>query len=155
MEILKLLRKSRSETQECVASAIGVTQQAYANYEIGKREPDNAMLLKLARHFNTTVGVLLGESASDQNREIVTDALLSRLSLMFKYLPETDKVKIASYAELVFNAAYARLDLDKTLMDFQSGRITMEEMSRRYYKDQEDNRSEVFDRILDEMQAGE
>lgn len=61
MNILKILREKKGTTQQDVAFSLGITQQAYANYEAGKREPDNAMLLKLAGYFNTTASYILGE----------------------------------------------------------------------------------------------
>ena len=62
MKILKFIREKRGETQQTVASAVGITQQAYANYEANKREPDNNMLLKLADYFQVSTDYLLGRT---------------------------------------------------------------------------------------------
>ncbi len=60
MDILKRLRQEKGLTQSSVAEQLGVTQQAYANYESGKRQPDNTTLKKIADYFNVTVDYLLG-----------------------------------------------------------------------------------------------
>lgn len=62
MERLRLLRKERNVPQTTLAQYLGITQAAYANYEVGKREPDNETLIKLAQYFNTSVDYLLGNS---------------------------------------------------------------------------------------------
>ena len=56
---LKELRKQNNETQEYVASLIGVTRGAYANIENGKREPDFSALFVLADHYGVTIDELL------------------------------------------------------------------------------------------------
>ena len=60
MNILKELRTSLKFTQKHVAGKLGITQQAYANYESDKREPDREMLKKLAELFNCSVDYILG-----------------------------------------------------------------------------------------------
>ena len=60
MSILKQLRLERNLLQKDVAQELSISQQAYANYENGLREPDNSMLVKLANYFNVSVDYLLG-----------------------------------------------------------------------------------------------
>ena len=60
VERLKELRQNRGKTQRAVANAIGVTQQAYANYESGKREPSYDILISLAEYYNVSVEDVLG-----------------------------------------------------------------------------------------------
>ena len=61
MKRLKELRTAAGLSQQTVASKLGITQQAYANYERGKRQPDNNTLLFLADLFNVSVDYLLGK----------------------------------------------------------------------------------------------
>lgn len=56
----KELRLAKKLSQDDVAKYLGVTQQAYANYERGARKPDPDTLLKLADFFEVTVDYLLG-----------------------------------------------------------------------------------------------
>lgn len=57
---LKELRLASELSQQAVASELGITQQAYAYYESGKRQPGNEMLLRLSELFDVSVDYLLG-----------------------------------------------------------------------------------------------
>lgn len=59
MKMLRKLRKDRGLIQPDMAELLGISYQAYGNYENGKREPDNATLVKLAEYFGVTVDYLL------------------------------------------------------------------------------------------------
>lgn len=61
MNNLKTKRIERGMTQQQAAEALGITQTAYSYYEIGKRNPKPAMLLKMSRLFGCTVDELLKE----------------------------------------------------------------------------------------------
>ena len=75
MEALKKLRIQKGWSQQYVASQLGITQQAYANYESGKREPDNNALIQLGEIFGASTDYLLGRSDDiGQNSNIqITD----------------------------------------------------------------------------------
>ncbi len=62
MERLKLLRNKNGQSQKDIAERLGITQQAYANYERGAREPDNETLSQLADLFGVSVDYLLGRT---------------------------------------------------------------------------------------------
>lgn len=53
-------------SQREVGEALGITGQAYGNYETGKREADYATLRRLAALFGTTVDELLREATDDE-----------------------------------------------------------------------------------------
>lgn len=57
---LKKFRQITKKTQEEVAKELNLQKQTYQNYELAKREPDNAMLVKLADYFHVTIDELLG-----------------------------------------------------------------------------------------------
>ncbi len=59
MKHLKELRAAKKVSQQDVANYLGITRQAYSNYENGNRDPDNETLLKLAEFFDVTVDTLL------------------------------------------------------------------------------------------------
>lgn len=48
-------RKAIHKTQQEVADYLGISRQAYSNYEAGKREPDFETLLKLGEYFGCSV----------------------------------------------------------------------------------------------------
>ena len=57
---LKTIRKLNGKTQIEVARDLGIMQNTYSNYEIGKTQPDFEVLVKLADYFHTTVDAILG-----------------------------------------------------------------------------------------------
>lgn len=59
METLLQLRKSKGLTQKDVADALGISRQAYANYEAGNREPDLTTLKALSDFFGVSIDYLL------------------------------------------------------------------------------------------------
>lgn len=61
MERLLTLRKAMGLTQKEVAEKLGISRQAYANYEIGNREPDHKTLIEIAKLFNVSLDYLLGK----------------------------------------------------------------------------------------------
>lgn len=84
MDALKKLRIQKGWSQQYVASQLGITQQAYANYESGKREPDNNALIQLGEIFGVSTDYLLGRTddaglgsniqiTDENNRPIVLD----------------------------------------------------------------------------------
>lgn len=59
METLLQLRKSKNLTQKDIADALGISRQAYANYETGNREPDLNTLKALSEFFGVSTDYLL------------------------------------------------------------------------------------------------
>ncbi len=59
MKHLKEIRERKGFTQVETAKRLGISKQAYNNYEHGRREADYETLLKLAEIFDTTVDELL------------------------------------------------------------------------------------------------
>lgn len=61
-ETLKQLRLNKGISQGQLGKDLGVVNQTISFWEIGAREPDFDMLIKIAKYFDVTVGYLLGES---------------------------------------------------------------------------------------------
>lgn len=59
---LKYLRTLKGQTQESLASVLGIKSTTIANYEADRNEPSFDKLVRLARHFNVTCDFLLGVS---------------------------------------------------------------------------------------------
>lgn len=55
-ETLRRLRRDRGETQEELADALGVTASSIGMYETGERIPRDEVKIKMAQHFNLSVG---------------------------------------------------------------------------------------------------
>ncbi|AFL99473.1 putative transcriptional regulator [Desulfitobacterium dehalogenans ATCC 51507] len=60
------LRTSKDLTHQQMADMLGITRQAYGNYEAGKREPDHDTMKRLAEFFNVSTDFLLGLNFSDK-----------------------------------------------------------------------------------------
>lgn len=85
--LLKNLRVAARESQSQVAALLNVTQQAYANYESGKRKPDITTISKLAQHF----GVMIESFFVDEENKTASpqaDGVLSKLTALSPALRE-------------------------------------------------------------------
>lgn len=56
------LREDRDLNQTQVAKMLGMSQTGYSKYETGENDIPTAILIKLARFYNTSVDYLLGET---------------------------------------------------------------------------------------------
>lgn len=70
MNRLKNLRMIKGDSQKYTAYKIGVSQQAYARYEKGDREPKISTLIKLAAYFNVTIDYLIGKEPMKIEQQI-------------------------------------------------------------------------------------
>ncbi|CAJ1314689.1 helix-turn-helix domain-containing protein [Paenibacillus nuruki] len=66
-ERLREERIAQNLTQEDMAKKLGITRQAYGNYETGKRDVDSQTLVKLAITLDVSVDYLLGLSKNKNN----------------------------------------------------------------------------------------
>lgn len=56
------LREDRDLSQTQLAKIIGMSQTGYSKYETGTNDIPTAILIKLARFYNTSIDYLLGET---------------------------------------------------------------------------------------------
>lgn len=68
-ERLVLLRKELSLTQEEFAEKIGYTRTAVSAWEIGRNEPSNSDVIKIAEFFGVTTDYLLGKTEIRNSEE--------------------------------------------------------------------------------------
>jgi len=61
-ERLKKLRTNAKQTQKQVAESIGIMEEAYRTYELGKHIPVAKMIVALADHFDTSTDYILGRT---------------------------------------------------------------------------------------------
>lgn len=64
---LKELRKNANRKQIEVAENLGVSFQAYSNWENENRQADYDTLIKLADYFGVSIDYLLGHDTKDSN----------------------------------------------------------------------------------------
>lgn len=56
------LREDRNLNQTQVAKMLGMSQTGYSKYETGENDIPTAILIKLARFYDTSIDYLLGET---------------------------------------------------------------------------------------------
>ena len=56
------LREDHDLNQTKVAQKLGMSQTGYSKYETGENDIPTAVLIKLARMYNTSIDYLLGET---------------------------------------------------------------------------------------------
>lgn len=128
MEYLRRLRTEKGISQQTVADYLGITRQAYSNYENGNRAPDTENLLKLAEFFGVSVdNILRGPekvpaptlTAKDQ-RDIARDLeklkadLESADSLMFDGNPMSEEARESILAAMKLGLEAAKLKNKET-----------------------------------------
>ncbi|MCL2531555.1 MAG: helix-turn-helix domain-containing protein [Oscillospiraceae bacterium] len=64
MYYLRELRAKKCVSQQTIADYLGITNQAYSNYENGKREADYETQLKLAEYFGVPLDALFRGAAT-------------------------------------------------------------------------------------------
>jgi repressor LexA len=57
---LKKLREQRGFNMKEIAIKLGIPYTTYVGYEKGEREPNSAVLIKIANYYNTSVDFILG-----------------------------------------------------------------------------------------------
>ncbi len=95
---LKQLRTDRGLSQRIVAQDLEAAQQTVASWEVGRTEPNNVMLKKLARYFGVSTDYLLGNDAPatrDQNLQ------------MYERLPDADRAAVNRMIAALFAQAHA------------------------------------------------
>ncbi len=106
-ETLRRLRAEKCLSQQQVANRLHVTRSAVANWEIGHRLPNAAMISQIARVLNADAALLLtaaDESHDAPNVLLVDDspiALEGGLPVLREALPGANVVGLASPAEAV------------------------------------------------------
>lgn len=63
---LKHYREKNNYSQEQIAQKINITQQAYSNYEKGKRLPSIEILIKLADIYEISLDILTGRYTTNR-----------------------------------------------------------------------------------------
>ena len=70
---LKDLRKEHGYSQSRVAAMLGITQQAYANYEREARQADYNTLVKLSKIFGVSIDYILGNTEDPRINSLDTE----------------------------------------------------------------------------------
>ena len=63
---LRDLRNDRDLNQTQLAKLIGMSQTGYSKYETGENDIPTAILIELARFYNTSIDYLLGKTENPE-----------------------------------------------------------------------------------------
>lgn len=63
------LREDADLNQTQVAKMLGMSQTGYSKYETGENDIPTAILIKLARFYDTSIDYLLGECSAKERYE--------------------------------------------------------------------------------------
>jgi transcriptional regulator with XRE-family HTH domain len=81
-----------------VARRAGLTERRYGNYVSGRREPDLATLVRIARVLETTPNALLGFDDREKGKG---DTLRDKVSSAMSALGHADREVLAACAEAI------------------------------------------------------
>lgn len=85
---IRVARKAKGWTMKELGIEVGAGESTISQYETGKRQPDNEMLLRIAEALDTTVGFILGET---QKAASSVDDEAVRIGRRYSELPESGK----------------------------------------------------------------
>ncbi|MBE6877258.1 MAG: helix-turn-helix transcriptional regulator [Ruminococcus sp.] len=90
----QLLRNQKGITQKELADYLHISKSSVGMWEHGQRDPDTAMLLKIADFYEVTVDYLLGrESTTSTQQALIAETIrkiesLNELTASINYLAE-------------------------------------------------------------------
>lgn len=99
---LKELRTKKGLSMTDVASALGVSRQAYSYYENNQRDPDTAMVKTLAEFYGVSTDYLLGRE-EPVNKQIAYNSDIQEIASLFDKLPEEKKALVIAMARAMVN----------------------------------------------------
>lgn len=125
MTNLRKIREEKGVSQAAVAKELGISRQAYNNYELGKREADYETLLKLAEYFETTVEALIKDNdvRPDRNAQfkVAAGKVLADPNSAYKMndriVIKTDDEKSKELTEKILKKLEKMSDTDKEIQN--------------------------------------
>lgn len=112
MNRIKILRLVNNKTQKDIADYLGLTEQAIAYYEKGKRTPKQKTWQALADYFNVSVPYLKGATTYeflDHNEKGIYDHVSEAMDRAFDdyaILPETKEGVLKAIAYSIDNGEF-------------------------------------------------
>jgi transcriptional regulator with XRE-family HTH domain len=127
---LKFLREQNSrQSQEALATALGVTRSAISSYEDGRAEPKLVVMNKIAQYFNISLDQLLnvdlstmGESGLESQKEVKKYASAQNLRILTITVDKENNENIELVPAKVaagYTAGFADADFLKELPKYQ------------------------------------
>lgn len=107
-ERIKSLRNSHYLTENQVAEHLGISQQTYSNYELGKHELPTRHVAGLTKLYNVSADYLLGTSPSytgyfDLNVIFVQNTTLKNVIIHIMKLNKRDRLDLLHFLSYLNN----------------------------------------------------
>ena len=101
---LKSLRTQKGLSQEKVANYLGITQQAYANYERGVRQADYDMLKKLRDFFDVSIDYILGltDTSLNNHKNFTLSPSDREILSLYNQLNDLEKTEVKGFIKGLF-----------------------------------------------------
>lgn len=104
---IRELRKQHRLTMKQLGNVVDLAESTISQYETGKRQPDNEVLLKLSEYFGVSVDYLIGRDCPPRRRTseaptISTDDM--ELLRMFHDLDERGQAAVLNTLNHEYNA---------------------------------------------------
>ena len=94
MSNFRYYRTKTGMSQKEVGDYLGITGQAYSNYENGKREADYETLLKLSELFNTSIENLLLDDEPSETKKSPAESEDEELNEMLETLKNNPGMRV-------------------------------------------------------------
>ena len=105
-ETLTKLRKQKDLSQYEITRLLGIPRSTYAMYEAGYREPNYAILKKLADFFNVSVDYLLGRIDDPKGRVVELDPDIRTIARASQKMSSDQKSKMVIMLKIAFEEAF-------------------------------------------------
>ena len=97
---LKRLRRNKGNTQEDLATFLGITVQAVSKWERGDGYPDILLLPQIAEYYNVTVDEILGVNEAVKQKKI--DEYLAQEGVLFNQGKTSERIALWREAKKEF-----------------------------------------------------
>lgn len=99
---LKQLRLKKEMTQQQLAELLKINRVTYTQYELNKREPDNATLLEFANFFGVTTDYLLGRTKEPNEVKQIQTIAAHRVDDPSSELPEEARKSLEDFKKFLY-----------------------------------------------------
>ncbi len=127
------LRKQKNLSGLNIADVLGVSRQAYYNYESGQREMSLSNLKILADYYGVTLDLIASTSLSDSRPPILTFPTLKKLDNNYKFTEDLAKVTSFSNDLLVVKESETLIKIFEANTTYIEGQELLFEFNNKLY----------------------
>lgn len=132
-ENMVYLRKQKNLSGLNIADVLGVSRQAYYNYESGQREMSLSNLKILADYYGVTLDLIASTSLSDSRPPILTFPTLKKVDNNYKFTEDLAKVTSFSNDLLVVRESETLIKIFETNTTYIEGQELLFEFNNKLY----------------------